>query len=81
MSATCPSKAPGRVIDTGAGISSIDAKIVEIKRATDGSGEKVVFQIKDDEGKIKSIERKIVEWAEIKGCEPKHAKSGLMPAP
>ncbi|MFH0341138.1 MAG: ATP-dependent zinc protease [Chromatiales bacterium] len=58
-------------IDTGAGISSIDAKIVEIKRATDGSGEKVVFQIKDEEGKIKSIERKIVEWAEIKGKDTK----------
>jgi len=54
-------------IDTGAGISSIDAKIVEIKRA----GEKVVFQIKDDEGKIKSIERTIVEWAEIKGKDTK----------
>jgi hypothetical protein len=58
-------------IDTGAGISSIDAKIVEIKRATNGSGEKVVFQIKDDEGKIKSIERKIVEWTEIKGKDTK----------
>lgn len=41
-------------IDTGAGVSSIDAKIVEIKPAADGSGEKVIFQIKDDEGKIKS---------------------------
>jgi hypothetical protein len=46
-------------------------KIVEIKRATNGSGEKVVFQLKDDEGKIKSIERKIVEWAEIKGKDTK----------
>lgn len=56
-------------IDTGAGISSIDAKIVEIKPAADGSGEMVIFQIKDDEGKIKSIERTIVEWAEIKGTK------------
>ncbi|MGH8628080.1 MAG: RimK/LysX family protein, partial [Gammaproteobacteria bacterium] len=54
-------------IDTGAGVSSIDAKIVEIKPVADGSGERVIFQIKDDEGKIKSIERTIVEWAEIKG--------------
>ncbi|MGH8488487.1 MAG: ATP-dependent zinc protease family protein [Gammaproteobacteria bacterium] len=53
-------------IDTGAGISSIDAKIVEIKPAAGGSGEKVVFQIKDDEGKIETIERTIVDWAEIK---------------
>ncbi|MGH8603909.1 MAG: hypothetical protein ACREXR_14410, partial [Gammaproteobacteria bacterium] len=41
-------------IDTGAGVSSIDAKIVEIKPVADGSGERVIFQIKDDEGKIKS---------------------------
>ncbi len=54
-------------IDTGAGVSSIDARIVEIKPATGGSGEKVIFQIKDDEGNVKSIERTIVEWAEIKG--------------
>ncbi len=56
-------------IDTGAGISSIDAKIVEIKRATDGSGERVVFQIKDDDGEIKTVERKIVGWAEIKSTK------------
>ncbi|MGH8652690.1 MAG: ATP-dependent zinc protease family protein [Gammaproteobacteria bacterium] len=60
-------------IDTGAGVSSIDAKIVEIKPAADGSGEKVIFQIKDDEGKTKSIERTIVEWAEIKGKGTKQA--------
>jgi len=45
-------------IDTGAGVSSIDAKIVEIKPAADGSREKVTFQIKDDEGKIKSLEQR-----------------------
>lgn len=54
-------------IDTGAGVSSIDAKIVEIKPTADGSGEQVVFQIKDDDGEIKTIERTIVEWMEIKG--------------
>ena len=54
-------------IDTGARVSSIDAKIVEIKPAANGSGEKVVFQIKDDDGNIKTLERTIVEWAEIKG--------------
>ncbi|MGH8581021.1 MAG: RimK/LysX family protein [Gammaproteobacteria bacterium] len=41
-------------IDTGAGVSSIDAKIMQLKPAADGSGEKVIFEIKDDEGKIKS---------------------------
>ncbi|MGH8584453.1 MAG: ATP-dependent zinc protease family protein [Gammaproteobacteria bacterium] len=54
-------------IDTGAGVSSIDAKILEIKPATDGAAETVVFEIEDDEGKAKSMQRRIVEWAEIKG--------------
>jgi len=54
-------------IDTGAGVSSIDAKIIEIKPASNGSGEKVVFQIKDDDGTIKTLERTIEEWMEIKG--------------
>lgn len=54
-------------IDTGAGVSSLDAKVLQIKPATGGSGERVVFEIRDDAGKAKSIERKIVEWAEIKG--------------
>lgn len=54
-------------IDTGAGVSSIDAKILQIKPAAGGSGERVVFEIRDDAGNPKSIERKIVEWSEIKG--------------
>ena len=54
-------------IDTGAGVSSIDAKILQIKPAASGSGERVLFEIRDDTGKAKSIERKIVEWTEIKG--------------
>ncbi len=54
-------------IDTGAGVSSIDAKILQIKPAAGGNGERVVFEIRDDAGNAKSVERKIVEWAEIKG--------------
>lgn len=54
-------------IDTGAGVSSIDAKILRIKPATGGSAERVVFEIRDDAGNAKSVERKIVEWTEIKG--------------
>ena len=54
-------------IDTGAGVSSIDAKIVEIKPATAGGPERVVFQIKDDAGQMKTIERKVSAWTEIKG--------------
>ncbi len=54
-------------IDTGAGVSSIDAKILQITPVAGGSAERVVFEIRDDAGNAKSIERKIVEWAEIKG--------------
>lgn len=54
-------------IDTGAGVSSIDAKIIQFKPAAGGSGERVIFEIRDDAGNAKSIERKIVEWTEIKG--------------
>lgn len=54
-------------IDTGAGVSSIDAKILRIKPAAGGSAERVVFEIRDDAGNAKSVERKIVEWTEIKG--------------
>jgi hypothetical protein len=54
-------------IDTGAGISSIHAKILEIKPAKGDSSERVVFQLTDDDGKTKTLERPIVKWAEIKG--------------
>ncbi|MGH8507720.1 MAG: ATP-dependent zinc protease family protein [Gammaproteobacteria bacterium] len=60
-------------IDTGAAVSSIDAKVVEIKPAPNGSGEQVIFQIKDNEGNIKTIERTIVEWAKIKGKRAERA--------
>lgn len=51
-------------IDTGAGISSLHAKIVEIKSTEDG--ERVRFQIEDGQGGAKTLERKVVGWANIK---------------
>lgn len=54
-------------IDTGAGVSSLDANIVEIKTDLLVGGETVTFQVKDKKGHSKSIERNIVKWAEIKG--------------
>ena len=51
-------------IDTGAGLSSVDAKILEIKK-TD-TGERVRFQLQDAEGKTKTLERDVVGWANIK---------------
>ena len=51
-------------IDTGAGVSSVDAKILEIKQTPDG--ERVRFQIKDGHGGTKTLEREIIDWANIK---------------
>jgi hypothetical protein len=51
-------------IDTGAGVSSVHAKILEIKQAPDG--ERVRFQVQDAEGRTKTLERAIVGWANIK---------------
>jgi hypothetical protein len=51
-------------IDTGAGVSSVDAKILEIKQTP--NGERVRFQIKDGRGGTKTLERDVVDWANIK---------------
>lgn len=51
-------------IDTGAGISSVHAKILEIKR-TD-RGEQVRFEIDDGDGGSKKLWRDVVGWANIK---------------
>jgi hypothetical protein len=51
-------------IDTGAGVSSVNAKILEVKQTPDG--ERVRFQIEDGRGGTKTLERDIVDWANIK---------------
>lgn len=51
-------------IDTGAGVSSIHAKILEIKKTPDG--ERVKFQITDAQGVAKTLERDVVGWSQIK---------------
>lgn len=51
-------------IDTGAGISSLHAKILEIQK-TDGV-ERVHFEIKDGDGSTKQLWREVVGWANIK---------------
>ena len=51
-------------IDTGAGVSSINAKILEIKKTPDG--ERVKFELADAEGVTKTLERDVVGWSKIK---------------
>jgi hypothetical protein len=53
-------------IDTGAGLASINAEIVEVKKSKDGTTEKVVFRIVDNDGNKKTMQRTIVEWINIK---------------
>jgi hypothetical protein len=53
-------------IDTGAGLASVHAEIVEIKKSKDGTTEKVVFRIVDKDGNKKTMQRTIVEWINIK---------------
>jgi len=51
-------------IDTGAGVSSLHAKILEIKQTPEG--ERVRFQVQDAKGATKTMERPIVDWLNIK---------------
>ena len=51
-------------IDTGAGVSSVHAKILEFKQKEDG--EHVRFQLEDAEGNKKILQRKVVGWLNIK---------------
>lgn len=53
-------------IDTGAGLASINAEIVEVKKSDDGATEKVVFRVVDKDGNKKTMQRTIVEWINIK---------------
>ena len=53
-------------IDTGAGLSSIDAEILQIEKAPDSGKERVVFNVRSRGRKTKTIEKDVVEWASIK---------------
>jgi hypothetical protein len=52
-------------IDTGAGLSSLHVKILEITKTPEGD-ERVRFQIDDGQGGHKTLSRKVVDWANIK---------------
>ena len=53
-------------IDTGAGLTSINAKIVELRPPADGKPERVVFRIVDKQASKKTLVRNVVEWVNIK---------------
>ncbi|MBY0354362.1 MAG: RimK/LysX family protein [Rickettsiales bacterium] len=54
-------------MDTGAGLSSVDAEIVQlIPSEGKGKPERTIFQVKDEHGETKTLERDIVKWINIK---------------
>ncbi len=52
-------------IDTGAGVTSLHAGIVEIKDTP--AGQRVIFTVKDASKKQRTLEREVVDWLNIKG--------------
>lgn len=54
-------------IDTGAGLTSLNAKILEIKKPKK-SGElgRVIFEVVDPQGKTQEMNKEIIDWANIK---------------
>lgn len=53
-------------IDTGAGLTSVNAEIVEFKKDAKDNSEKVVFRITGEDGKKKTMERTVIKWINIK---------------
>lgn len=53
-------------IDTGAGLASVHADILEIRKDKKDDVEKVVFRVEDKDGNKKTLERTVVKWINIK---------------
>jgi hypothetical protein len=65
-------------IDTGAGVSSLSAEILEIKKPEKpGAPERVVFRMRDDADAPRTLEKPIVDWQSIK----KKGEAGFIKRP
>lgn len=64
-------------IDTGAGLASVNADVVEVTPATKNAPEKVKFRLQGDNGKSAVLSREVVEWVNIK----KKGQSGFIRRP
>jgi len=54
-------------IDSGAGLSSVNAKIIKIKEPTEaGKLGRVIFEISDAKGNKRRMDKEIIQWANIK---------------
>lgn len=66
-------------IDTGAGVSSINAEIIKIIKSDEADKEETVeFRVLDDDKHIRTMKRKIVGWQNIK---KKSTKEGYVLRP
>jgi hypothetical protein len=54
-------------IDTGAAVTSLNARILEVTKSTAPDGpDKVRFEVKDDDGKRRILDKDVIEWQRIK---------------
>ncbi|MFZ4125946.1 MAG: RimK/LysX family protein, partial [Rickettsiales bacterium] len=54
-------------IDTGAGLSSVHAEIITIKKPEkEGDSERVVFRLPNEKAEVQTLERDIIGWQNIK---------------
>jgi hypothetical protein len=54
-------------IDTGAGVTSLNAQIIDVTKSPGpGGSEKVKFQIRDDAGNTRTLEKDVMDWQNIK---------------
>jgi hypothetical protein len=54
-------------MDTGAGLSSVHATIVKVvPPAAEGEKERIIFQIADDAGNTRTLEREVIDYVNIK---------------
>lgn len=54
-------------IDTGAGLTSIDARGLQVEPAADGRPERATFRLRGQKKGTPSLTADVVEWVEIKG--------------
>jgi hypothetical protein len=60
-------------IDTGAGMTSLHAEIIDIKPGINGEADKILFNISDHSGNEKLLEKDIERWIRIKKKGPSGA--------
>lgn len=54
-------------IDSGAGLTSVHAKIIEVKKSKSRKkAERIVFELFDKKGKAYRDEKEVIEWVHIK---------------